>query len=944
MLDAVWERFNALPHILSGVLHIVLGRRALKHLKNSDADGKRESTFAFFNLPLPFDFPKEVVMPYEKTDAKIEELTKQALTDPEIDEGMKEARLEESDALDEIKKRADEVWGGVSSEIARYESAEREIQNEKEEIKKALGVPSDLDDDAAYVRKEAPAWVSTMGGVSFLLGIGSVYFLWKTYSGGGWKLTGSLVALIVAVIGVAFFYIKFFRWETEQDKKKETRETWKAKLNENYESAGINRFVEGLKNQEQVIAKLILEKKIKPLIRAMINPRLEPSYEPYFGITKAPGLAEAFDPSQTIDTTAKRSLAFHLNNMSGGSIGIAGPRGAGKSTLIRSYCGEKRTVASSKDEQLVTVLVSAPVEYQARDFILYLFSTLCNSVLEKLGKPFDPSALQEVEIQKESPFATVRLHIPMVLRIFFYVGLILVIASVVIAAIQVSSPSAQPTQQQPTQQPAQQQTPQQTAPGPASPGPTTQPALMRLLAALEIKPGFMLTLGITLLTLSFVFGVILGAGGHGVADTLRFYFSPLLILLHLILIQPIRSRMKEADQKEETKPAVAEQQKSPEEIANERKKESLVIDTNRWLKKIRFQQSYTSGWTGAIKLPVGFESGISNATTLAENQMSLPEITHSFTRYIEKLTREHKYKVVIGIDELDKLENDEKAQRFLNEIKSIFGLEGCFYLVSVSENAISSFERRGLPFRDVFDSSFDHIIYVDYLNFTGAKKLIQQRVIGRPIPFFALSYCLSGGLARDLIRTLRQLVELNQHPQATPNALAPNSLTSLCHALIRAELKSKIRSIAFAAKRIELEKEVGDFLEEIYNIETQNLSPKNLFEISEQILAKGMSAKASSPTPANSQKRRVDEDKEKLVQKEKLNVLREELAIYIEYLATLLEFFNDTLKEDDLKKVENDDSDLDRLARARQMMVVDPEISRKCVAAFRQKTSRVFRA
>ena len=39
----------------------------------------------------------------------------------------------------------------------------------------------------------------------------------------------------------------------------------------------------------------------------------------------------------------------------------------------------------------------------------------------------------------------------------------------------------------------------------------------------------------------------------------------------------------------------------------------------------------------------------------------------------------------------------------------LFGIDHCFYLVSVSQDAMSSFERRGIPFRDTFDSALDDI-------------------------------------------------------------------------------------------------------------------------------------------------------------------------------------------------------------------------------------------
>ena len=58
---------------------------------------------------------------------------------------------------------------------------------------------------------------------------------------------------------------------------------------------------------------------------------------------------------------------------------------------------------------------------------------------------------------------------------------------------------------------------------------------------------------------------------------------------------------------------------------------------------------------------------------------------------------------------------------------------------------MSSFERRGLPFRDEFDSAFDELIYVDHMKFDLATKLLEQRILGRPVPSFAISYCMSAG-------------------------------------------------------------------------------------------------------------------------------------------------------------------------------------------------------
>jgi hypothetical protein len=83
--------------------------------------------------------------------------------------------------------------------------------------------------------------------------------------------------------------------------------------------------------------------------------------------------------------------------------------------------------------------------------------------------------------------------------------------------------------------------------------------------------------------------------------------------------------------------------------------------------------------------------------------------------------------VRIGIDELDKIDSVHDAGRFLNEIKVLFGIPHCFFLVSLSEDAMSQFERRGLPMRDVFDSSFDDVVRVGPLDASRSVALLRER-------------------------------------------------------------------------------------------------------------------------------------------------------------------------------------------------------------------------
>jgi hypothetical protein len=310
---------------------------------------------------------------------------------------------------------------------------------------------------------------------------------------------------------------------------------------------------------------------------------------------------------------------------------------------------------------------------------------------------------------------------------------------------------------------------------------------------------------------------------------------------------------------------------------------------------------------------------------LAENQMSLPQIVSHYTNFIQKLSL---YMVLlIGIDEMDKLRSDESAERFLNEIKVIFGLKDVFYIISVSENAMSSFERRGLPFRDVFDSSFDKIVCLDYLDQEGAKQLMWKRVIGLPIPFLSLCYCMSGGLARDLIRISRDMLELIPTGQKKP-------LSEVTRSLIMEDLKAKLRAVSISAKSISLEPDKTQFLNEVHQLgrilDQSDLSLGNLLGVLNSDCFKlfcSIEGKGDRSDDANEKH-------------QKIAMIKEELKIYFYFSFTLLDFFEEGNRdsiEDAFSK-----GRFNLLAEARQNLAIGPCISQSLITEFRNLYNDVY--
>ena len=336
-------------------------------------------------------------------------------------------------------------------------------------------------------------------------------------------------------------------------------------------------------------------------------------------------------------------------------------------------------------------------------------------------------------------------------------------------------------------------------------------------------------------------------------------------------------------------------------------KRLLVKAALKWHYDIKFQQSFTSGWSGSLNLPLGIGMGVNEARTLARYQMSLPEIAAGFRNFLAEATRS--YQIFIGIDELDKIRSDDAARRFLNDVKVIFGVEKCFFLISISENAMSNFERRGLPFRDEFDSSFDDVVHVNYLDFEGASRLIKRRVIGMPVAFVGLCHSLTGGLARDLIRMCRSLL-------ATANApAADRSISVLCSHLITQEVWTKLRALEIAIKNLEHTPRVTELLARIQNLRNvgDTISGSNLQEASIDIESVLQSYDESEENEPDSEK------------DSQLLMLTGEIVSFLEYCACILEVFSQQLNEEEVKNLLAGGV-FEGFAKVRQTLAVDPAL------------------
>jgi hypothetical protein len=555
--------------------------------------------------------------------------------------------------------------------------------------------------------------------------------------------------------------------------------------------------------------------------RTFINAGRRDRFGHGYAVSGSRGLSEVYDSTNSVATRIAEDLSELLGRFDGASIGIAGPRGSGKSTLIRKYA---ETVSSGDDyydddfgwswltgsslpqrpPQDLRCLVSAPVNYAARDFVLHLFATFCRSVIDTYGR---------------SPFE-LRWF---VLAVFWLRGIV--------------------------------------------------------------------SLGSFLFWRAVFYGGVAAAllyWQRPIASYVSISTTPLRYAAIAIICIGIEGFIRVA----------ASQMRAHARSVRGGDDQALADAARSHLSRVRFLQTYTRGWSGALNLPaVGSQAQYSRSVSEAEQPLSYPEVVEEFRRFARTIAAEtHRRgrRIFVGVDELDKIGSAEQAEQFLNEIKGIFGIPHVYFMVSVSDDALTSFERRGLPLRDAFDSSFDEIIHVGSLAYAESRRLLYRRVIGLTEPYVALCHCLAGGLPRDLIRAARMVVRTADHLAATASPTVDYStaetsmdasmsyvrlrsrsarktptLAAIAGAIIHDEMNRKLRAISHAASTsTESMSELQDVL---YDISSRLYTGQPLIKIIEAM------ATTNSKETATAAGLRLD------------------FAAFTYYCATLQEVFTDRL-------------------------------------------------
>lgn len=556
-------------------------------------------------------------------------------------------------------------------------------------------------------------------------------------------------------------------------------------------------------------------------------------------------LSEQYESA--INTEALEELREYLDKLERGSIGIAGERGAGKTSVMHALRKEIEP-EDSGSRQFLTIWIQAPTAYKEKEFLFSVLAKLATRVGARLtGNGFWPNTSPEEENRRADRGA----H-----------QMAWAFAAGVVALGYLLSPWAGYV-------------------GWEGAFPSSE-------LAFQMKQNWYF----------LVLGLVLG---------------PPLVLL---LVRWLKGEL-EVRTFSERRPA----------------ERPLLHASHSLLEELWFEQKVTTS-RGVAAGPAGVNLAASSTRERARKPFTLPYLVHRWDEYVKHVVTAPESpfeKVVVFIDEVDKIKKTEGIGRFMRILKTLFKPSRLFFVVSISEDAYAQFQARSVrkEQRNEFDSSFDQTVMIRRMSYGKTEELLNERIRGDrlPHPFMQLIWAISRGNARDSIRLARDVL---QNYQGKPLSEVSRELVKrYCVKPLAEHSRTSLQKQQFAQQASKLFEILEEFSRGVATgpAETRrSLGKLNRFtKREEEEVAYGSEESGSSAVKA-----------------------LEQIGADLDYAIMLCETFDDAadtrIFEEIRKEPERDDrNDLRTLILRAQRALEDelPDLAHKFITDFRRKLKKV---
>lgn len=211
-----------------------------------------------------------------------------------------------------------------------------------------------------------------------------------------------------------------------------------------------------------------------------------------------------------------------------------------------------------------------------------------------------------------------------------------------------------------------------------------------------------------------------------------------------------------------------------------REEVTLYHRTNALLDRIQYHMTFNEGQETATS--AGPFSGFGWArrrirqTSRQVRPFTVLSLVEEYRRYMEDVVfhlqqglGNKKLKIVIAVDELDKVLNIDRLHEMLKSLKAVFEIPQVYYLLSISEDALGTYRLRHIDTKNEIDSAFTHIFALPPMDAATSLAYFRKDDRTWPVALYGPAIVFGGGVPRDMNR-LAQLFDLRAQGWSAPDA------------------------------------------------------------------------------------------------------------------------------------------------------------------------------
>ena len=138
---------------------------------------------------------------------------------------------------------------------------------------------------------------------------------------------------------------------------------------------------------------------------------------------------------------------------------------------------------------------------------------------------------------------------------------------------------------------------------------------------------------------------------------------------------------------------------------------------------LKFQTTLSNSTETGLSL-LQLTSRLSKGKSLAARPLSLPGLTAQLSLFLKEIGEVYAGRVVICLDELDKIEDPRDLDKLLRGIKGVLGQPSTHFLLTVSEDALAGFMTRRRMDRGMLESAFEDIVLLERIDLEAAEYIV----------------------------------------------------------------------------------------------------------------------------------------------------------------------------------------------------------------------------